>query len=127
MLSAALLAAPQSCHAHQGPTCPNFTAIARQHSVNRQTLRRHYDRAIHPNQQADDNRSLLSKEQEGVILEYLERLGKQHLFITPVILPNIVAKITQHRPCDSWARHFVKKHHERIKCMVVGGMEASRH
>ena len=119
MLSATLIAL-QSCHAHQGPTRPNFTAIARQHCVNRQTLLRHYDRAIQPMQQAEDHRSLLTRDQEDVILEHLEQLGKRHLFITPIILRNIVAEITQHRLCDSWARQFVKKHQDQVNVWWLG-------
>lgn len=127
MASAALLAALEACHQHQGPTRPNFSAIAHLHSVDRKTLQRHYDRSLQPHLHLEDSRCLLSKEQEGVLLDHLERLGKRHLFITPAVLRNMATEITQHQPSDSWARKFVKKHGDRVKCMVVGGMEASRH
>ncbi|EIW72659.1 hypothetical protein TREMEDRAFT_58826 [Tremella mesenterica DSM 1558] len=127
MKDSALLAALADCHKSTPPNRPNFSEIARQHQINRRTLQRNYDSSLQPQLVSVDHRALLTEAQEQVLLEHVESLGKRHLYPTPAILRNMAAEIINHRPSASWASKFIKKHEGRVKCMVIGGMEASRH
>lgn len=124
---ARMLAALGDCHNSPDSTRPNFSRIAETHTLDRNTLRRHFDRSLLPISPIKDTRSLLSPIEENVIISYLEGLSKRNFFVTPTILRNIVCTMTGKSPCQSWARKFVQRHKEKVKVIKVGGMEASRH
>ena len=127
MSDSVLLAALAACHQDNQDSRPNFSRIAQEHQVDRNTLRRQYEKSLRPITPKDDPRSLLSLAQEKVVLDYLEYMGKRNLFVTPQILRNLVQSLVGVLPSESWARRFIARHSGTIKTMVVGGMEAVRH
>ena len=117
----------EKCWATTPPARPNFTQISEEFDVKRTTLRNHYNRSQLENPVAPDGRRHLSQTQEDVLLEQIDFLALRKIFYTPAVLRNMAAEITGQIPSSSWSRRFINRHHDRVRCLIVQGMEATRH
>ena len=127
-----LLAAFEECNIAALAKAPNFTQIAAKHALNRVTLSRRWRSARSSETPAGPRTGceLLNEPQREVLFKRMDFLARRNIWPTMAIIRNLAAEILGNdhpRPGKCWAQRFVKRYSQRCRCIIVSGMEKSRH
>ena len=104
-----------------------YTAIAKDHGVDRSTVRRRHQRGQVPLYVANQQRRKLTPQQEAELVRYIEELTARHLPPTRRMVRNFASVVAQNPCSDSWVTRFLSRHRNPLTSQWVTGMDSNRH
>ena len=104
-----------------------YTAIAKDHGVDRSTVRRRHQRGQVPLYVANQQRRKLTPQQEAELVRYIEELTARHLPPTRRMVRNFASVVAQNPCSDSWVTRFLNRHRNQLTSQWVTGMDSNRH
>lgn len=105
---------------------PNYNATAKEYGVNRTTLSRRHRGITGSTRELHDSISILTKQQEKTLVEYINKLTNRGLPPTTSMVLNFAADIGKHRPNRCWVARFVKRHSNELQSGFLSGFDLSR-
>lgn len=104
----------------------NYTQTADKYGVDRNTLSRRFKGEQVSRENAAYERSLLSKEQQKTLINYIDKICERGLPPTPFMVRNFAAEICGEWPGKNWVARFTKKHKKVLHAKYLAGHDLSR-
>ena len=106
---------------------PNYSAIAKKHSLERTTLmRRHLGKTVSRREATYLYHSLLSRAQEEALIKQINKLTVRGLPPTTQIVTNLAEEIIGREVHKNWTARFVARHKNRFKSKYLRNIDNTR-
>ncbi|KGM92257.1 uncharacterized protein PADG_11441 [Paracoccidioides brasiliensis Pb18] len=102
----------------------NYTATARKHSINKETLHWYYNGLqLMQDEAAFQHKKKLSNQQEQMLLLHIEEFAAHSFAPTPQIIQNLIVEIIKEPVEIHWVRCFTECYKPQIQRIHVHGID----
>jgi hypothetical protein len=106
---------------------PNYATTAKKYGVAASTLsRRHRKITMSRDDATATFKSLLTPQQEQVLIEYINKLSVFSFPPTVLMIRNFAFKICKNMPGSNWPIRFIKRHNKVLDSRFLKGFDLSR-
>jgi hypothetical protein len=102
---------------------PNISAVAREYNIERTRLSRLYNGRIGLKEDYDDNRGLLSKQQDLQLVELVNRLTRDGLPPTPRMVCQFCKDLCGKLPNKDWSHCWLARHKDDVDSGLLKGFD----